>query len=228
MSTTYTINVRNLQQDPVTMWLFLAAPKYSTNPSQVFQNSTTFLQVPTYNPNSHQIFKASVQYLLEAGQQTVPVEIGNQIISNTTIDASLDTGYLANYSSQMGGFPSLSAGSTTVPPAADNMVVQTNTFTPVQSYYNSMTFGVQTSSGMTGVTWTPSPNIDYAITPTLTFYVAVGSYASNVLAEIDATSATNAVLKTGYGGSFNQFNNSWVTYEVDGTWQVQDKEWPHN
>jgi hypothetical protein len=226
MSTTYTFNVRNLEQSPATMWLFLDTPVIpSQNLSKIFQNSDTSLEVPHYNGHGQQVFKATVQYQLDVGQQTQPVALGNQIISKDTIDASLDTGYLAHYSGKKGGFPSLTAGSTSNPPAATNMVVQTNPFVPVQHYHNSLTFGLRTEQGTTGVTWEPLPNFDYTITPTLTFYIAVGNYVSNVLAQVGGSGATNAALKTGPGGSFNQFNNTWVTYTTTGQWEVQSQEW---
>lgn len=224
MTTTYTFNLRNLQQDPVTMWLFLAAPIFSENPGDVYQNSNTFLSVPFYNPNDSQIFKANVQYVLEAAQQSQPVKLGNQVISTAKQDADLNTGYTATYSSEQGGFPTITEGSTKVPQST-NMVVETNKFTPVQDYYNALTFGVTTTQGLTGVTWEPKPNIDYKITPTLTFYIAIGSYQANELAQIDATSVDNAVIKSGFGGNFDQFNNTWVTYNIDGTWAVNEKAW---
>ncbi|MEH2461296.1 hypothetical protein [Nostoc sp.] len=225
MTTTYTFNLRNLEQDPVTMWLFLAAPAFSEKPENVYQNSSTFLSVPSYNPNKSQIFKANVQYLLQTAQQSVPVKVGNQVISTAKQEADLNTGYIATYDSKKGGSPDIATGSTKRPPKATDMVVETNKFTPVQDYYNALTFGVITNDGMTGVTWVPRPNLDYAITPTLTFYIAVGSYEANKLAQIDATSVENAVIKSGYGGNFDQFNNTWVTYNTDGTWTVDKQAW---
>jgi hypothetical protein len=225
MTTTYTFNLRNLEKDPVTMWLFLAAPTFSENPAKVYQNSSTFLSVPSYNPNQSQTFEAYVQYRLGAVQQSQPVQIGNRVISRSKQEAILNTGYGATYSSEKGGYPEVNPAETKRRPEPTNIVVETNKFTPVQDYYNALTFGVTTSEGMTGVTWEPKPNLDYAITPTLTFYIAVGSYQQNQLAQIDATSADNALIKSGYGGNFDEFNNTWVTYKTDGTWTVDNKAW---
>jgi len=225
MTTTYTFNLRNLQQDPVTMWLFLAAPSFAVDPADVYQNSNTFLQVPSYNPNNSQIFQANVQYFLQAAQQSAPVQIGTQVISQANQDANLNNGYQVTYSSVKGGFPTIKPGSTERTPTDDNMVAETNKFLPVENYYNSLTFGVVTTTGITGVTWEPKPNLDYAITPTLTFYIAVGGYQSNILAQIDATGVDNAVIKSGFTGNFDQFGNTWVTYNIDGTWTVDKKAW---
>lgn len=225
MTTTYTFNLRNLQQDSVKMWLFLAAPEFSEDPGKVYQNSTTFLSVPLYDPNDTQIFKANVQYLLQATQQSEPIKVGNQVISGAKQEADLNKGYIATYSSELGGAPNIATGRTERPPESTNMVVETNPFTPVQDYYNALTFGLITNQGMTGVTWVPKPNLDYEITPTLTFYIAVGGYQKFKLAKIDATSVDNAVIESGPGGNFDQFNNTWVTYTTSGEWTLDKQAW---
>lgn len=56
-------------------------------------------------------------------------------------------------------------------------------------------------------------------------YIAVGGYQSNILAQIDATGVDNAVIKSGFTGNFDQFGNTWVTYNIDGTWTVDKKAW---
>lgn len=224
-STAYTINVRNLETDPVNMWLFLSAPEYSTTPKDVYKNSTTNLIVPEYNPQRTQKMIAKVQYNLQATQQSEPVQVGNQVISDYTEDVELNEGYCVDYSSEKGGFPTIEGCTTSQEPQTTNLVAQTNKFTPVQDYYNAMTFGIVTNTGTTGVTWVPRPNINYGITPTLTFFMGTGDYEKNELAEIDETSGDFAKMETGPGGNFDEFNNTWVTYNVDGTWTVDKKKW---
>lgn len=227
MTDTYTFHLRNLQQHDKSMYLFLAPPMFAQDPENVYQNSSTFLSVPLYNPDKSQTFKATVQYLLQVAQQSEPVKIGNQVISTAQVNANLGKGYQVTYSSDQGGAPDIVQGTTQRPPAPDktNMVAETNGFTPVQNYYNSLTFGVVTNTGMTGVTWEPDNSTDYTITPTLTFYIAVGSYKPSALAQIDATSVYTAVIESGYGGNFDQFGNTWVTYKLDGTWDVEATPW---
>ncbi|NET55440.1 MAG: hypothetical protein F6K47_04385 [Symploca sp. SIO2E6] len=224
-TTEYTFNLRNLQANPVTMWLFLEAPQFSTPPQNVFQNSDTFLQVTPYDPTRTQKFESFVQYSMGVGAQTDPVVVGNVAKSSQTISAELNKGYLATYGSSQGDAPGIVPGKTRATPTETNLVVDTNVFSPVQNWNNSMTFGVKTSSGSTGVTWVPNPNFEYVITPILTFFVAVGNYSVNKLAQIQAGSLTNAVLKTGPGGDFDQFNNTYITYEQDGTWSTQKTPW---
>ncbi|NEQ77873.1 MAG: hypothetical protein F6K23_35570 [Okeania sp. SIO2C9] len=223
--TSYTFNLRNLQTDPVEMWLFLDSPKFSQDPGEIYQNSNTFLNIPPYEPEETQKFVAHVQYKLEATQQNEPIYLGTKIESDFSKEVDLNKGYLVEYSSEKGGYPTIEQHNTSRIPKSQNLIAQTNIFEPVEDYYNALTFGVTTTEGTTGVTWEPRPNIDYAITPTLTFYIATGGYSENVLAQIDATSVDTATIKTGYGGDFNSFNNVWVTYNEDGTWTVENTAW---
>lgn len=225
MTTSYTFNLRNLEQGSVTMYLFLAAPEFSEAPEHIYQNSSTFLEVPLYKSNQTEKVVANVQYQLQVEQQTIPIKIGSQVMSSATQNAEVNTGYIATYSNELGGAPSLDDGKTNRPPEPQDMVVQTNPFSDVEGYYNALTFGVTTDRGMTGVTWVPKPNMDYAITPTLTFYIAVGSFQENELATIDATGAENAVVRSGHDGKFDQHGNTWVTYNSDGTWSVDNQAW---
>ncbi|NEQ35968.1 MAG: hypothetical protein F6K40_06585 [Okeania sp. SIO3I5] len=223
--TSYTFNLRNLERNPVEMWLFLDSPQFSQDPGEIFQNSNTFLEIPPYTPEETQKFVAHVQYKLEATQQNEPVGLDTYITSDFSKEVDLKNGYLVEYSSDKGGYPTIEDYNTSRQPTSKNLIAQTNKFEPVPDYYNALTFGVTTTEGTTGVTWEPEPNIDYTITPTLTFYIATGEYQENVLAQIDATSAENAKITTGYGGDFNNFNNVWVTYNQDGTWTVENQPW---
>ncbi|MEL6143614.1 MAG: hypothetical protein AAFU67_18590, partial [Bacteroidota bacterium] len=86
------------------------------------------------------------------------------------------------------------------------------------NWYGSMSFGIESEEGFMGITWPPDPQKLYSITPKFAFYIAVGNFESNRLADINAISRTaQKVLLT----DFDETLSCTVTYLADGGWSIR-------
>jgi hypothetical protein len=86
-----------------------------------------------------------------------------------------------------------------------------------QGWFSSLSFGIRTSAGFAGMTWSPDPNETRTLTPQLRFYVAGGSFSSNSLASWTTVSNKGAVVSV--PTSF-QRNACTVTLTPNGSWSV--------
>lgn len=217
MATDYTINLVNSTLVPQTFWCFLAPPQELNTPA-VFGNSTTFLIV---NPNEQQNvnnFVVPLQYQVAAGASNNAVGLGTVIESFSTRNANLGDVWDATYNGPEEG-PNL----TLATPGSGGAIITIvdNTFNPGinqgQNWYANQSFGIQSSSGFIGLTWDPQPGQATVITPSFTFYVALGSYSASTLAEIDTYSTNSAAISL---EDFASDNQVWVERQVDGSWSV--------
>ncbi len=214
MPTNYTIYLVNKSVNSQQFWAFLAPPVVTSGP-ELFANSNTSLQIPGLSSNLNS-FTIPVQYIVGVGASNNAVGLNTVITSNATRNTELGQGWAVTYATvppnqgpDLSGAALSSATSITMTSNAFNQ--QTN---QANSWYESMTFGVKTQSGSLGITWVPDPSKEYIITPTLTFYIAVGNFSSNQLASIAAISTGSQALST--PSSFDALGRCTVVYSATG------------
>ncbi|NJL27716.1 MAG: hypothetical protein HC897_07390 [Thermoanaerobaculia bacterium] len=219
MPDTYTIYLINEGASTQNFWCFLQRPQELVDDPNVFANSSTQLAVP---PNSPAIntFTIPVQYVVGAGASNHAVGLGIQVTSTTTVNAELNDEFSATYADvppPLG--PTLTQSGTGAGP--NQISIASNAFNQVNNeangWFSNMSFGIQTAQGFMGMTWSPSPSQTTTLTPTLQFYVAVGSYGSNTLASWNTVSNTSAQLTVPYSFALRKAT---VTYTATGQWQV--------
>jgi hypothetical protein len=216
MPTNYTIYLVNNSVSTQTFWAFLAPPVVTQSPT-LFANSNTSLQIPGLSTNLNS-FTIPVQYVVGAGASNNAVGLNTVITSNATRNTDLNQGWQVTYATvppNAGPIMPATASGTSGP---TSIGMTTNPFdqqiNQANNWHENMTFGIRTSSGSMGVTWTPNPSTVYTITPTLTFYIAVGSFMSNQLASISAISTGTQALPT--PSAFNAVGVCTVLYSSKG------------
>lgn len=219
MATMYTIYLVNNSTTTQTFWCFLARPEELASDSSVFANSSTSLSVPSMSPGVN-TFTIPVQYVAAAGASNNAVGRNIQINSTTTNNAELGQTWDVNYADApppMGPIMMLDAE----PSPLTALALKSNGFdqgsNEAAGWFSSMSFGIQTAQGFVGMTWSPSPAQTRTITPLLQFYVAVGSFGDNSLA--DWTDVSNSSAQISVPGSFAG-NKTTVTYTSRGGWTV--------
>jgi hypothetical protein len=219
MADNYTIYLVNRSSTTQLFWCFLQQPVELAGQPGVFANSAASLAVPSNSP-AQNFFTIPAQFVVGAGASNNAVGLNVKVTSAITLDAQLTEQYKAVYANvppNMG--PTLTLSGTDASPT--QISIAANGFNQGsnenQGWFSNMSFGVNTASGFMGMTWSPSPAQTTTLTPTLSFYVAVGSYGANTLAGYTAISNTSAKLTT--PGSFS-LNAATVTYTVTGGWQV--------
>lgn len=219
MPTEYKINLYNLEGSAQKMWCFLSEPESNVS-AEVYANSNSFLTVPTYSGSQQNSFTIPLQYSVQVGASNNAVGLDIQIRSSVTENTDLGVEWLANYTQESGEKipPTLTQGGTA---PSNELAITTNSYNkseePLNSWYGSMTYGVETAEGFIGLTWSPDPARTYEIKPKVTFYVAIGSFQSNTLADINAISSTSAEITE---NAFDGNNECTVTRNPDGTWSV--------
>jgi hypothetical protein len=217
--TTYTIYLVNNAETTQTFWCFLGQPQELASQPGVYANSSTSLAVASMAPGIN-TFTIPVQYTVGAGAGTLAVGLNIQINSTITQAAQLGDTWDAAYATvppNMG--PSLTKDSASAP--SGTIAIASNGFNQASNeaagWFSNMSYGIQTNQGFIGMTWSPSPAQTRTITPLLQFYVAVGSYGSNQLAEW--TDVANNAAQLTVPGSFD-LNATTVTYTETGGWAV--------
>lgn len=220
MTDTYTIYLVNHSASAQNFWCFLAPPEELSNNPNVYANSSASLAVdPNYAGTNE--FIIPVQYVVGAGGSNQAVGLDVKVVSNVTNNASLTDTWNATYANappNKGPQMSL-AGSKGKP---TDIAIVTNGFDKIANerahWYSNQTFGIESAAGFIGMTWSPEPAQTRVLTPKLTFYVAVGSYGSNVLANYGQFSNSSAEIHA--SSSFDQLNECTVTYTSTGGWEV--------
>jgi len=220
MTDTYTIYLQNQSSGPENFWCFLAPPQELSNDPGVFANSSASISVAPNYPGTNE-FIIPVQYVVGAGGSNQAVGLNIEIISNVTNNASLTNTWNANYvNAPPNQGPTMALAGTQQKPT--DIAIVTNAFNKISNemagWYSNQTFGIETEAGFIGMTWSPEPSQTRILTPQLTFYIAVGSYGSNQLANYDQFSNTSAVINA--PSSFDQLNRCTVTYTQSGEWVV--------
>jgi hypothetical protein len=197
MPNKYTIYLENQGTDPQTFWCFLAPPQELAGQAGVFANSSAQLEVAPNSPATN-IFGIPVQYKVGAGASNNAVGLGVQITSSVVLDAELMNQFNAAYANvPPPEGPTLSVAGTSSP--ANTISISSNAFNKgdneANGWFSNQSFGIETESGFIGMTWSPDPQTTRTLTPTLTFYVATGTFSSNSLARWTDISNSSATLQ---------------------------------
>lgn len=186
--------------------------------SEIYANSSTFLILPPYEPGTDNSFSVPFQYITRAGSSNNAPAPNVLLTSGTKKNTDLLTSWDAEYEAK-NQQPTLKLKGTA---PEQQVIINTNTFNPDKEkdnqWYHNLTFGVQTSTGFTGVTWSPEPGQSYHIKPKLQFYVAASSdFQSDELFDMTTVSAGSATVTE---DSFDTNLECTVTLEAEGSWTV--------
>jgi hypothetical protein len=217
--TLYTIYLVNNTESTQQFWCFLAPPDELASDPAVFANSSTTLAVA---PQSESIntFTIPVQYVVGAGADNQAVGLNIKVASTITKPAELQQTWEAGYATvppNMG--PTLKLGSQASKP--NTIGIKSNAFDQGRNenngWFSNMSYGIQTTQGFIGMSWSPSPQKTRTLTPKLQFYVTTGSFAENSLAAW--TDVSNGSASIAVPGDF-RLNKTTVTLTEVGGWLV--------
>jgi len=217
-TTNYEIYLVNEGADAQNFWCFLQKPQ-GVPTSGVYANSSAMLSVlPNYQGTNS--FTIPLQYKLGAGASNNAVGLDVKIDSSIIKDVSLEQLWEAKYANvppNQGPQMNIVQGENS---PAGTIGFMSNDFNKVNNedngWFSNMSFGIESSSGFMGLTWSPSPNVTNTITPKFAFYIATGSYTSNSLADITTISNTSAKVE------LSDFENleATVTLTASGNWII--------
>ena len=218
MATEYTIYLVNMSVNNQTFWCFLQQPEELKSNPKVFANSSANLTVRPNDPGLNS-FTIPVQYKVGAGASNQAVGLNVKINTRQSSDADLKDTWLAEYVTvppKMG--PTLQRINQTA--TENTIVMKSNEFDQAinqsESWYENMSFGIETDSGFIGMTWSPNPGKTTTLTPKLTFYIATGDYGSNSLADFTTISTTSGVVSV--PNDFSRQREVTVVYGSNGVW----------
>lgn len=215
----YKIYLVNKEGSSQKFWCFLSKPESEISP-EVYANSNTFLTVPPYTGSQENSFTIPLQYIVKVGASNNAVGLQTRIQSSVTENTKLREAWEAKYIQKRGEKigPTLHKAGT-APEGTLN--ITTNTYDKsaesLNNWYGNMTYGVQSEEGFIGITWSPDPARTYEIKPKVTFYVAIGSFSSNTLADINRISSNAAMVTE---DDFNGHEECTVTRKSNGSWSV--------
>lgn len=213
MKTNYKINLINHSLSDQKFWCFLGEPKASFR-STVFANSDTYVIVPINDGSQRNSFNIPWQNVVAVGASNEAVASGAHIESSVTERTGVEVMWEADYSEKKP--PTLKQSG-----RARTLTIQSNYFNKglemANQRYGSMTYGVQSDEGFLGITWSPAPGTRYQIEPRVRFYVAIGDFQSNRLADIPVISRSAAEVTE---SEFDANGEATVVLSVDGNWQV--------
>jgi hypothetical protein len=216
MPTTYTIHLRNEQQKNRRFWCFLNTPESNIS-AEVFANSSAYLFVPPTSPGQDDTFTIPLQYVIQAGASNNAVGLKTKITSKNVQNTDLNQAWDIQYYVQNQGPLLTSDGSIQDPIIELNVLPFDKSKEEPNRWYSNLTYGVKSENGFMGITWSPDPNDVYRIKPKVQFYVTIGDYESNTLAEMTAISKDAASITA---DSFDVRNECTVVLKSDGTWMV--------
>ncbi|MDF7775231.1 hypothetical protein P1X14_08235 [Sphingomonas sp. AOB5] len=214
----YTINLVNQSAVNQVFWVFLAPPQELAYNPGVFANSSAAMVVAPNAPSPTSI-TIPVQYIVGAGASKeavgLNVVIDSDIVNNSDLSQTWQVNY-ANVPPPEG--PNMELAGATGP---DNIAITANEFDQPNNegngWFASMSFGIQTSSGFVGMTWSPAPGQTLTMTPVLNFYVTTGNFSNNALTDWDTIQQNSAYVSV--PTDFAQ-NACTVTLTSNGNWNV--------
>jgi hypothetical protein len=214
----YKIYLVNKGADAKIFWCFFGKPEAMTS-NGVYANSNIMLNVlPNYQGIN--LFTIPYQYQVAAGATNKPLRLNVKNEVSIMKNAQLQSSWRASYATAPPKQGPLLDLIKNINSLKGTISIETNNYNPVKNHenqwYNNMSFGIKAEGGFTGITWEPSPENRYVITPKFSLYIATGSYTSNTLASINKISTSSAIV------SLNDFKNheATVTLEVNGSWTV--------
>jgi hypothetical protein len=219
MATTYTIYLVNQSATTQEFWCFLARPPELMGNPGVYANSSVALAIPPNDPATNSI-TVPVQYVVGDGASNEAVGLNVQIESDLIQYADMTQVWQASYVTappNMGPSLSLSSGTT----GPNSIAIASNAFDQANNeangWFSNMSYGIETAQGFMGMTWSPSPNQMWTLTPNLSFYVTTGYFGSNMLA--DWASVSNNAAEFSAPADFSM-SACTATYTSNGEWSV--------
>ncbi|WP_257169107.1 hypothetical protein [Bradyrhizobium sp. SRS-191] len=217
MVDTYTIYLVNKSADTQLFWCFLERPQELVADPGVYANSSASLAIASNQPGTH-FFAIPVQYKVGAGASNNAVGLDVVVTSNVINDASIKDQWQADYKTippQQG--PTMKLLGNQAP--ANSISITSGEFDKAKNenggWFSNQSFGIQTGAGFIGMSWSPKPQQKRTLTPKLSFYIAIGDYGSNTLADWNTVS-TNSI-QVNVPIDF-QYANATVTYDASGNW----------
>jgi hypothetical protein len=217
MAETYTIYLVNKSADTQLFWCFLERPSELVSDPGVYANSSASLAIASNQPGLN-FFGIPVQYKVGAGASNNAVGLDVVVTSNVTNDASLKDQWQADYKTippQQG--PTMQLLGNQGP--ANSISIAAGAFDKAKNenggWFSNQSFGIQTAAGFIGMSWSPKPQQKRTLTPKLSFFVAIGDYGSNSLADWNTVSTNSIQLNV---PTDFQYANATVTYDASGNW----------
>ncbi|HVG57696.1 MAG TPA: hypothetical protein VNA24_04025 [Hyalangium sp.] len=219
MATQYTIYLVNNGVSTKDFWGFLQPPDELASLPGVFANSSAHLSVDPNVGSQLNKFVIPVQYVVGAGASNQAVELHTRVISSFDQETDLGQGWLANYANAPPNKGPLIVGADA--PAKDKIEITANNFNrkenEANNWFSNMSFGIQTSAGYMGMTWSPDPGDKRTISPKLSFYVTSGSFGTNDLADWTDVNSKAASITL---ADFDNRREATVTLTETGEWTV--------
>lgn len=218
MATEYKIHIINQSMAPQDFWCFLSAPEMNTG-ATVYANSAANLYVVPNAPSDNS-FTIPMQFSIGANASNQAVGLNVVVDSSVTENVELGQAWTAVYATTPPpqgptlGMTGQGGPTTSLSITSNHFNAGTNA---ANNWYESQSFGVESAQGFMGVTWVPNPGDVTTITPTLSFYVATGSFSANALAEMNTISVDSATIST---SQFSGSNEAWVVLDDSGYWHV--------
>lgn len=216
----YKIYLFNLQESTHKMWCFLGESASNIS-AKIYGNSNTFLSVPLYTGIQQSYFIIPLQYIIELGASVQPVGSNIFISSSVRTETALGMKWLASYFQEPNERipPTISENGVT---SNKNLEIATNAYNkneePINSWYGSMTYGLESPSGFTGLTWSPNPSTYYSIEPEIIFHIAIGPFSADVLVDMEDVKRHSANV---LNSDFDANVECTVIYNADGTWSIK-------
>ncbi|GAA3653297.1 hypothetical protein [Flavivirga jejuensis] len=211
----YNIYLVNRSPSEQNFWCFLQDPEINTS-GEVYANSSTHLIIAPNYPGVN-YFTIPLQYVIGAGAGNQAVGLDTRIVSSDSRDTEIGDHWGIEYLLHQG--PNI-VNINKLPEAA--IMLTSNPFDKIgfenQGWYSNMSFGIQSSSGYIGMTWSPDPNQTTIIVPKFTFYIATGDFQSNQLADFTTISSSAAEITQ---NDFGQGFDVTVTLTETGEWVVE-------
>ncbi|MFT4278828.1 MAG: hypothetical protein QM576_20975 [Rhodopseudomonas sp.] len=221
--TTVTINLQN-NSTALQNFCFFQQPGQYSSGGQVYASSLLGQPLLTYDSSGAILsFMITLQTYAGVQQQIAPPQPGQPVGQAGAIRAIEPTpaqGTPTGNTTTMTVTPALGLSPTTVTAGLKTGAfrIMTAAFNPVLVAYNAGV-AMQTLAGgiLLSNFVTAPPNVALDCTPSLKFYVQIGSYTAGTAIDFLTMSATAAVCDATTG--FTAFN---VSYNIDGTWTVKN------
>lgn len=219
MANPYKIYVVNQQSKEKTFWCFLSEPENAIS-SEVFANSSAYMTLAQSKPREQNSFTIPLQYSTQVSSSNKAVGLHTKVVTQSMTDTDLSSAWDANfYSGKEHKNPSLNKDSSSAP--SDCVIINTNEFNlddqKINSWYSSLTFGVESENGFIGFSWAPDPNEQYTIQPKVSFYISVGTYVENELVRMTDVSKQAAHITN---ENFDVRRECTVVYDSSGKWSI--------
>ncbi|CAH9018300.1 hypothetical protein [Candidatus Nitrosacidococcus sp. I8] len=213
----YLVNNRSVEKD---FFLFLAPPEQLEGDNRVYANSNTQMTIRGNSGDSTNSFTIPVQYSFEVGASNKAVALNTRIDSSTPRNIELGEQWQATYYAPNRGPDLVKSGSTN---EKNSVGISTLSYEKdkyeADGWYGSQSFGIKTSSGFAGMTWSPEPNETRTLVPKLEFYIATGNFGENVLADWTNVSSNSQKVTT-KDFSSGSTREATVILKNDGSWSV--------